>query len=258
MENSPLKKFEGRFDRLGFRLGAPSWVWPGTYSENARMLKPLFREVQITAYEPHSVSPVTAEELDSLDALNSAQFGYSLHLPIPTGLSAPGGSPELPIVETIKAFRKVGVGNHVLHIEKPGRGWDPVLVRERVARIIESSALRPEQVCVENIISTRFEEVWPAVAGLGVSVCFDVGHCVARGEDPMRFFDDYSGKIRMAHIHGATRGRDDHLALGALGLETLSGIVARFAGLGMAGAVIIENFSAETLLESLEDLSQIS
>jgi hypothetical protein len=256
MENNPLKKFEGRFDRLGFRLGAPSWVWRGTYAENARMLKPLFKEVQIAAYEPHSISPVTAGELDSLDALNSPEFGYSLHLPTPTELSMPGGKPEIPIVETIKAFQKVAPANHVLHIEKPGRGWDPGLVRERVAGIIESSALRPEQICVENIISTRFDEVWPAVAGLGVSVCFDVGHCVFDGGDPFKFIDAFYEKIRMAHIHGVD-GNRDHLPLSAMPTETLSALMARFAEMKMDGPVVIENFSLESMLASLEHLSKI-
>jgi len=256
MGNNSLEKFVGRFDRLGVRLGAPSWVWPGGYAENARKLKPVFDQVQITAYEAHSVSPVSAEETDSLAALKSDDFGYCLHLPIPTNLAVTGGSPENAIIDTISAYRKIGVTNYVLHVEEFG-GWNPKLIPGRVSTIIERTGIRAEQICMENIIGTTFDKVWDSAKGLGVSVCFDVGHCVYEGGDPLKFIDAHSEKIRMAHIHGATRTAD-HLPLNAIPLETLSAIVSRLGDLKMDGSMVIENFSAQSMLESLEHLSKIS
>ena len=252
-----LEVYGGRFSKMGVRLGAPSWVWPGGYAENSRKLKPTFDEIQLTAYEPHGSDSIGADETGELRALKSETFGYSLHLPIPTRLAErEANEPESAIVDTIVAFRDVGVRNYVLHIERSSRGFDVSLAAERLARIIEKTGLSAQSICVENVIGTPFDKVWEAVKTLGVSICFDTGHWTVEGGRPVEFLEKYGQKIRMAHIHGVVELRD-HLPLTYIPEKTLREIVSGLAEIPIAGAVIIENFSVEYMAQSLECLAKI-
>ncbi|MBI3793236.1 MAG: sugar phosphate isomerase/epimerase [Nitrospinae bacterium] len=251
-----MEKYRGRFSNLGVRLGAPSFVWPAGFSENAAKLKPVFKEVQLTAYEPAVTSPISDEELSSLRSLNDPEFGYSLHLPIPTSMALPGGAPEKILSHTMLAYDKAQIRNYVLHVEKSSDAWNPALVPERISSLLEATGVSPERICVENIIGSPFAEAWESVRGLGVSVCFDVGHWLFEGGNPEEFFDKYGDRIRMAHLHGVAGGRD-HLPLTNIPQATLKKIIASFAEMKMDGAVIIEIFSPGYMAESLEYLSKI-
>lgn len=253
MIENPLEKFRGRFGQLGLKVGLPSYVWPAGYAENVRRLEGIVDEVQLLAYEPPARSPVPEAELEELLALQANGPAYSLHLPVPSSLAEPGGTGEDDIRAAIEAFGRLNIGSYVLHVEKNG-AFQPALAARRLERIIEATGVAPEKICVENLIGTPFAEVWNEMKGLGVSICFDAGHHLCEGKDPLAFMDAYGPHIRMAHLHGVD-GRD-HRPLRAIPAPRLSAILDGLRALEMPGAVIIENFSLEDMERSLECLAE--
>lgn len=250
--DNPLDAYHGALDAFPVRFGVSSFVWPAGYAENVKRLKGVFAEVQLLAYESLDKSPVSDDELRQLAALKDDDFSYSLHLPAPSGLTAPGGGCEAAIIKAIDTFAPAGIGNYVLHMEQNGH-FDLPLAAKRLERILKKTGVAPEHICVENTIGTPFAPVWDAVKGLGVSVCFDIGHHLYEKGDPIAFIDAYGHRIRMCHIHGVADR--DHRPLSALPEETLTAVLSAVAGCKPAGAVIIENFSVGDVMESVRCLA---
>jgi sugar phosphate isomerase/epimerase len=253
MNDNPLEKFRGSFDGLGFKLGLPSYLWPAGYAENVRRLSGIVDEVQLLAYEPHSISPVPREELDALATLAATGPAYSLHLPVPGGLADEQGNGEADIAGTIEAFRPLAINCYVLHIEGDGGAGGLRRAAQRLERIIGRTGIDEKKICVENLIGIPFAEVWDAVKGLGVSVCFDVGHHLYEGGDPLAFMARYGAHIRMAHLHGVAVS--DHQPLSAIPEKLFGNILAGLSALGMAGPAVIENFNLAHMAQSLECLA---
>lgn len=249
--DNPLEAYRGALDAYPVRFGVSSFIWPAGYAENAARLKGVFAEVQLLAYEPPDMSPVGDDELRQLAALKDGGFSYSLHLPVPSGITAPGGGEEA-IIKTIKTFAPAGIGNYVLHMEHNGRA-DLPLAAKRLERILNKTGVAPERICVENTIGTPFAPAWDAVKGLGVSICFDIGHHLYEKQNPLHFIDAYGQRIRMCHIHGVAER--DHRPLSAIPEETLAAVLSAVADCRPAGAVIIENFSVGDVAESVRCLA---
>jgi sugar phosphate isomerase/epimerase len=152
----------------------------------------------------------------------------------------------------MKKFEPVGVENYILHVENSS-GTSGTDIARRMKEIVERSGVGAERICVENL-QEGFDEVWERVEPAGVSICFDVGHLLFAGGDPMDFIDRYGGRIRMAHIHGADV--KDHRPLSAMPKGLLEKILGRFMELKLPGAVIIENYSVEEMRQSLSCLSE--
>ncbi len=249
---NPLHAYRGALDAYPVRFGVSSFVWPAGYAENVTRLKGIFAEVQLLAYESQDKSPISGDELRQLAALKDGGFSYSLHLPSPSRLTASGGDGEAVIIKAIETFAPAGIGNYVLHMEQTGC-FDLPLAAKRLERILKKTGVAPEHICVENTIGTPFTPVWAAVKGLGVSVCFDIGHHLYEKGDPLAFIDTYGQHIRMCHIHGVAER--DHRPLSAIPEETLTAVLAAVADCKPAGAVIIENFSVGDVVESVRCLA---
>ncbi len=254
INDNPLEKFRGRFDNLGIKVGVSSYVWPAGYSDNVRRLKGIVGEVQLLAYEPMEKSPVSDAEIAILGELKTGGISYSLHLPVPTGMALPGGTPEAAVAGVISRFKPLGIASYVLHVEKNGGTFDTRLAAERIARILQTTGVEPKTMCVENLIGTPFNEVWDSVEDLGVSLCFDIGHLLCEGGDPLSFMEMYGKHMRMAHIHGVAER--DHRPLWHIPPELFGNIIKKLAGLKLEGAMIIENFSLEDIAQSLECLAR--
>jgi len=254
MNDNPLEKFRGKLGGFGIKVGVSSYVWPAGYSENVRRLSGIVGEVQLLAYEPMEKSPVSDEEIETLGKLKTGGMSYSLHLPAPTGLATPGGRPETAVAGVINRFRPLGICNYVLHVEKNGGAFDAALAAERIAQILDATGVAAETICVENLVGTPYRELWDAVEHTGVSICFDIGHLLYEGGDPMDFMNRYGARIRMAHIHGIADR--DHRPLWHIPEELFGDIIGKLVELKPRGAMIIENFSLEDITQSLECLTQ--
>jgi sugar phosphate isomerase/epimerase len=258
---NPLSQFAEAVRTFPVRIGAPSYVWPGGYSHNAGLLSPVFSEIQVLVLESLEISPIDAGEIESLKKYADEGINYSVHLPVPSGLTeasgdkSPDGTPDpvSSIVNIIETFKPLNVSNYVLHIDW-NDAFDAEILNKRLLAIADNSGIAIETLCVENIDAT-FDKIWERVGSTGLSICCDVGHLLHAGEDPFRFIDKYEKNIRMVHIHGA--GKKDHIPLTAIDPKMLVDIIGKFAEMNLAGPVIIENYSVEDMQCSLAVLESL-
>lgn len=244
---NPLSQYAEAVESLPVRIGAPSYIWPGGYSFNIGLLSPVFSEIQLLVLESLETSPIDMAEVELLKQYSDGGLNYSVHLPVPSGLTDPSCDPVIPILKIIEALKPLNVSNYVLHIDWED-GVDAEMVKKRLLEISEKGGIAIEELCVENIDST-FDKVWEMVGETGLSICCDVGHLIHAGEDPLLFIGKYKNNIRMAHIHGS--GKKDHIPLTGIDKKILADIICRFAEMKIAGPVIIENYSVDEMQSSL-------
>jgi len=257
---NPLTLFADCIKSIPLKIGAPSFVFPAGYAANVEMLGGIFDEIQLLILEPFENSPLDEDELPALERLKNNGISYSVHLPVPGGIAQKNEKGVKSVINIIKTFLPIGVENFVLHLENS----EPVLPAERIKTVLDKTGLEPERICVENL-HTGFEEVWENVKKTGVSICFDAGHLLLKGGDPAAFMESYGGRIRMAHIHGTDvkdqplrpKGRygpADHRPLNAMPGGILEIILQKFIDIKLPGAVIIENYSVDEMVQSLRCL----
>jgi sugar phosphate isomerase/epimerase len=117
--------------------------------------------------------------------------------------------------------------------------------------------VEPRDLCVENLESPPFEDVWPLVEPCGVSVCLDVGHLAWQGGGELEFLTAYAERIQEIHLHDAmsvAQGKRvqvrDHLALGHGGIKYRA-FLSELERADFEGAVILELNSKADLDESV-------
>ena len=266
--DNPLSKFAGCIDDIPIRIGAPSFVFNAGYAENIALLRRVFDEIQLLIFEPIDRSPIDAAELDAIRALKKGSLTYSVHLPIQNHIDdknedgpsrrsgALAAQADVKVVtDVIKTFEPIGVENYILHAEILLTDSEPANAVQQISEIVELTGVPVEKLCVENL-HTGFERQWKQLERTGVSICFDVGHLLFTGGDPMEFIDRYGDRIRMAHCHGVDG--TDHRPLNAMADGLLQKIAQRFIDIKMPGAMIIENHSVDEMVESLRCLCDLS
>jgi len=118
-----------------------------------------------------------------------------------------------------------------------------------------------DKVCIENLPNMPFKYYYQVVEKLNTSICFDVGHLIPGGEDPLRFFDRYHERIKEIHLHDVTRTRDqngcvrllDHQALGT-GILDVEQFVSYLEQRKFRGYLILEFMNEKKALESWKTL----
>ena len=253
--DNPLTPFADCIDSIPLKIGAPSFVFAAGYAENVELLGSVFDEIQLLILEPFENSPLGKNELAALERLKNDRLTYSVHLPVPSGIAQKNERGIKSVINIIKTFMPLGVESFILHVENSAENSETGLAAKRINEILETTSLEPETLCVENL-HRGFDEVWEQVEGSGVSICFDVGHLLYMGGDPIEFIDIYGDRIRMAHIHGADA--KDHRPLNAMPGGMLEKTLQKFIEIKMPGAVIIENYSVDEMRYSLACLCNVA
>lgn len=114
------------------------------------------------------------------------------------------------------------------------------------------AATVPRELCVENIEGLPFHHVAALAQGMGLRLCFDIGHALVMGEEPLSLVAGHLDDIAIIHLHDvATREgrRRDHQPLGA-GIP-LPELWHTLRHRGWEGLVILEMDRPEYLAESI-------
>jgi len=255
VSGNPFDAYSHLADRFMFSLGAPSYVWKGGYAENVEKLSSVFNVIQLLVFEPFDDSYDIVSELEELERLKRTGLRYVLHLPLDSYFGGKNENPLKTHLKVIEKVKRLDISKYILHVEKNGTDYDPLLASERIKQLIHDGGLKADDLCVEYL-NESFDEIWKGIEAAGVSVCMDIGHVLHQGRDPVSTFDKYKERIKIAHIHGS-KGKD-HRPLSAFPRETLKEILGRFENAGSEFPVIIENHSVPEMLESLGVLDNIS
>jgi hypothetical protein len=173
-------------------LSAPSWVAPGTYLENLRILEAVraIQSVELLFFiYDEDARAIFARERDGIAAF-AGRFGFTVHLP----------DPLLPeheaLVESTRAFAR----SYVVH---------PATVdgAQALASMVGLWRRRYGDIFyLENTRISLFDANLPLFDDIGL--CCDVGHLLLEGLDPAAWIAGKADRIREVHLHGLIGGRD--------------------------------------------------
>ena len=246
-----------------FKLSVPSFVYPASWVDNVRALGPFVDEIELLLLESGAESLPSATQIHELAGLaDTLELTYNVHLPTDI---FPGHSNSSIRRSAIEALRRVldlvgplGPSTCTLHLTPSAdiQTADQIASwRDRLHEDLEqilSNGFLPEQISVENLFYP-FDWSEPAIAGLGLFVCMDVGHLMVTGMDAGRFFEEWRHRISIMHLHGVM-GNQDHLGLDRLDsvqMETVLKMLSRYRG-----TVSVEVFSFSGLSSSLTVLEK--
>ena len=153
------------------KIGSASWVEPGTYYHNARLLagKVDFVELLVYTWDEETKTLLKRE----IPLLKKLDIAYTIHLPTDKLICCRKAYSFL-------ASSGLKILNFTLH---PLPGWEGFIAGK-------------EDVSLENLV-----ERYPLYSRMTL----DIGHSLLAGLDPIYFS---GAEIKEVHVHGVNNGRD--------------------------------------------------
>jgi Xylose isomerase-like TIM barrel. len=216
-----------------YRLGATSYLKPAGYTENLNFLAGKVDDVALLFFEP-------LKKEDSLDWIQTALqlkakhgLSYSVHLPVEGKLASVDPVARAcavqDCVEVIESLSDLDPFAYVCHAE----GECPEVLKADNLVALEASLCElgaacgdPRRICVENV-DLPHATMRDALQAAGVSICYDVGHALQRGQSVLDELEQWLPECRVLHLHGVRNGRD-HQSLDTLPGELFRGILELF------------------------------
>ena len=250
-------------ERLPFRLGSTSYVYPADIVPNVRRLGPVVDDVELVLFEveDHSNLPDASvvEELNRLAAVH--RLTYTVHLPLDLRLASGDSALRHPSIEkarkVIRATRDLQPVAYVAHLdgsEPLATGTPSAWERWAARSILALKALAPEaggerSLCVENLESYPPERLEAVLERMDVGLCLDVGHLWQMGLDPVPYIRRYGERIHVVHLHGvAGKG---HKSLRKMPRRRVFQVLDELGRQGYSSVVTLEVFSVEDFFSSL-------
>lgn len=251
-------------NRFPFRLATTSFIYPDTWSANAKMLAPYLDEIELTIFESSPASLPAPDEIDRLCSVSESEgIGYNVHLPIDLKLGS--GDRELrrhavrSVLEITALTRPLKPTAFTVHLELEGSLSDPAQIKTWQARSGESldrildAGLPPNLLAVENLVYP-IEIIEEMILDRGLMICLDIGHLTLIGGSFSTTFTQYEDRISILHLCGIGC-KGEHLALEKLPgsqLQEVSTCMENFSG-----TVSLEVFSYKDLVASLNTFDTI-
>lgn len=245
--------------RFPFSLACPSFVYPAGYLDNVRHLAPFVDEIELLFFESRFSGSLPSASLirDLVQQARSGQITYNVHLPTDIYLGHRDASVRQTAVNVLRQWidrcAPLNPTTFTLHLIREPSEPDNLRWLANSAASLEAvlaTGVPSRRIGVENL-DYDIERVAPVIDGLNLSVCMDMGHLMAHEADMTSFFDRWTERISVAHLHGVD-GVQDHLPLNRLSpahMETVMRVLKRFSGV-----VSLEVFSAPALNASMAHL----
>lgn len=248
-----------------FRLATTSFIYPDDYVPNVKMLGPYLDEIELLLFESLPLHSLPSRAVIAELGRIAREFGlsFNVHLPIDVSISDSDPQKQTQAVDAIlKALDLVtplGPSACTLHIpynensipRDSHERWE-----ERVYRNLKKilgRGIPPELIAVETL-DYSLDLLDGIIDDLGLSICLDLGHLMARAVDIKAVFNTYGSKTSIIHLHGFNEDRD-HMALDRLSapfVQSVLWILKRFKG-----TVSLEVFSFGDLNASLVFMDKI-
>jgi len=232
-----------------WRLAAPSCVLPAGVAENCARLAGEYEEIALAFFETDACLAYT--EADLPRALADLPLRYSMHLPLDLPWNEGVDRVAEIILELARLAGFLRPWAYVLHPPET-----PAELAALAGRL-ERGGIAPGQVLVENIRGRDLAALWPAVRGLDLGVCLDLGHMLLHGQEDFLDLPGLSGHTRMVHLNAldpAKYGRHASLrTLDAAGRALMGRLVA---ALPPGGSLVLELFNERELRDSRGYLSE--
>lgn len=270
MELDLPDRFRKPHNRYSFRLGCPSYIYPGDIIPNVRRLGPFMDEIELLILESQPMERLPGkEQIETLKSLKGEfDITYNIHLPTDISLSGFSRFSREVSVETMKRvfslLEPLSPETYTLHlpaghekrcVKRPPE-WEAQSIKS--LETLVSYGIDPRAISIETLFSP-FEWLAPIVFEIGTSVCMDVGHLILSDQDIPAMLRMFGERITMVHFHGVNRTggvKKDHAPVTHLTGEEKS-IIGHFLKT-FTGGLSLEIFSFQKLLSSLEALPFIA
>jgi len=263
MYPSLARSYKGVFP---FKLGTTSFIYPDDYIPNVKMLGPYLDEIELLLFESLPADALPSKAVIKELSLLAREYDLTYNIHLPTDVSLSDTQPEkqqqavntiLNVIDRIAPLCPTG---YCLHLPYSQNSSAPDTVKSWQRRVLKNlqkiltAGIAAESIAVENL-DYRFDLIDDILAELNLSVCLDIGHLIANGNDLNALFNKYCDITSMIHLHGVKNGQD-HLAMDKLPpkfREPVLAILKRFTA-----SVSLEVFAFDDLKFSLEWLSKQS
>ncbi len=248
-----LKSYRGIFP---FSIGTTSYIYPDKILPNVEKLAPYLDEIEILLFESSREGLPDKQEIEQLAAIaDNFSISYNIHLPMDIYLGSEDLSARNYAMDTIKEIvnltSPLPCSTYTLHIESSSTNMEKWKYHSfKSMEKLAASGIKPEKISVETLLYP-FEWIEKIITDFPFSICMDTGHLMLQEIDPLAFFNKYSDRISIIHLHGVEK-KKDHISLARLArekIETILNILKKFTGI-----VSIEVFSFDDLDSSLKFL----
>ncbi|WP_235727651.1 cobamide remodeling phosphodiesterase CbiR [Maridesulfovibrio frigidus] len=232
-------------------IAAPSWVIPGTVSENCEYLQGRVDEVGLLFFETAGSLAYTEDDLPG----NLADLGLSFHIHHPLDLPWADGAVKVAeiILSLSEKVAHLEPAAHVLH--PPEGGPDGAKLLLDLAEELHGSSIAPEKVFIENIEENSLENLVETIRKCGFKICLDLGHMLVYKQQSLLESEGLWDMVAMLHLNGPGKGgkHESLLSLDSQGLDMLKLFFEKFH---IGGTVVVEVFEQDGFFKSLQYLAE--
>jgi sugar phosphate isomerase/epimerase len=257
MRMQQIRSLKGRFP---FSFGVTSYLYPADIAYNLERLRGLADEMELVLFEGTGCSnlPSRTDMRRLSEIAGETGMKFNVHLPLDIDIASPDELIRIPSLETVARIVEItsllSPTSLTLHVPReeaaPAPQW-----RERVRDSLSRIAHPHDRFCVETL-AWDLREIADIIEELGFSVCIDIGHLLLYGYDVPEFFQFFSGRVSMVHLHGVSAGRD-HLSLRHLGEPVLNMIADTVSRQRYGRSLCLEVFSLQDFADSIECLERM-
>lgn len=236
---------------LPWPLAVPSFVFPDTVAGNCRQLVGKYPEIALTFFEGRACLDYTEDDLPP--SLADLPLRYHVHMP----LDLPWNEGKAAVSHIVRGLVRraafLSPSAYVVHaIEDVG-------ALDLLAECFAAEGVAMDKVLLENIGEFDPAKFATHISRLGFSVCLDLGHMLAYGQEGLVDNTAIAQRTRMLHLNAPDRinGTDRHHALNTLD-TTGQELLRRLLGIIRPGeTVVLELFSPDKLNASLAELNRL-
>ncbi len=247
--------------KLPFRIGTTSYIYPDDILPNVHKLKGKVEDIELVLFEVNNVGNIPQQaDLQELKRIsNKWNLTYTVHLPLDINLGSAIADKRKWSVEKagllIERLAMLNPYAYILHLNLSKRAEGNIkLWQGRINQSLKEMAgfkfARPQDIVVENL-NYPFGYVDALVLKNGFSICVDIGHLITAGIDPLKHLKKYIGMTRVIHLHGVN-GCQDHTSLRYFDAALIRRIIQFLKHNNYNGVLTLEMFSQTDFKESMD------
>ena len=252
-----------RTQKLLFRIGTTSYIYPDEILPNVYKLKDKVDDIELVLFETGNAGNIpTQKDLKELKRISTKwNLTYTVHLPLDISLGSGIDDKRKDSVEKVRMLiERLSVLNpfaYIAHLnlskqaEKNIKLWQS-RVSESLREIRAIQATIPQNIAIENL-SYPFSYIDTLIIENDFSICVDIGHLVIMGVDPLKHLKKYFSMTHVIHFHGVN-GSNDHTSLKYLDMVLIKRVVRFLTDNNYRGVLTIEVFSQTDFEESMDVL----
>ena len=251
------------YQKLPFRIGATSCIYPDDILPNVRKLKGEIDDIELVLFKTDNAGNIPKrKDLQELKRISSKwNLTYTVHLPLDIDLgTAIGDKRKDSIKKTRMLIECLSVLNpyaYILHLnlskqdERNIQFWQD-RINQALKMIAKFQPALAQNIAIENL-SYPFSYIDTLILENGFSTCVDIGHLIIMGVNPLKHLKRYFSATRVIHLHGVNRNKD-HTSLKYLDAVLINRIVRFLKDSNYCGVLTLEVFSQADLKESMDVL----